>query len=88
MRRIWPTLNPWNMSIDSVEPMAKNTKVNEKTRHGWQDAEDNTLRVSMNWTFLKKLEWLEEAQKLAMLFKPIRKSSPFSHPKTGADGKS
>jgi len=53
--------------------------MDKKMSRGWRDAEDNTLRVAMNWPFLKKLEWLEDAQKLAGLFKRPRASSPVTH---------
>ena len=59
--------------------MAKTKRTDDKNSGGWQEAEDNTLRVAMNWPFLKKLEWLEDAQKLADLFKSPRRSSSFIH---------
>ena len=70
------------MTTGFDKQMAENIEINKKNGTGWQEAEDNTLLISMNWPFLKKLEWLEDAQKLGSLFKTARRGASQHHQKT------
>ena len=58
--------------------MAKPPVLDKKKNQGWQVAEDNTLRFH-ELVVSEKLEWLEDARKLAGLFKGHSKSSTVIH---------
>ena len=52
----------------------KNNKQNEDwVCGGWDEAELNTLRDGMKMTLFEKLQWLEQAQKLAEQLQKIKR---------------